>query len=82
MSQVRGAVAFSPDRTHFSPSSWVLSPSPAYGESIALRNGSTLTAKRRQRPQLVFAEGPIEVGGKALPNAHFGSKVSVVWNRP
>ena len=29
----------------------------AYGELIALKNGSQLVAKRRQRPQLAFAPG-------------------------
>ena len=62
--QVRGAVAFSPDKTSFAPDSWVLSPNPAYGKSIRLRNGTVLTAKRRQRPQLSFRHDSIEVGAQ------------------
>jgi hypothetical protein len=58
----RGTVAFSPDTSTFRPETWVISPRPAYGNAIQLRNGSTLTAKRRQRPQLSFADGAIEVG--------------------
>ena len=58
----RGAVAFSPDTTTFEPETWRISPRPAYGNAIQLRNGSTLIAKRRQRPQFSFADGVIEVG--------------------
>lgn len=58
--QTRGTVAFSPDTTTFDPASWVLSPTPAYGSAIPLRNGSILTARRRQRPQLTFLAGPVD----------------------
>lgn len=52
--QVRGVLAFSPDTNDFDEDSWVISSRPAYNASIYLSNGTTLTAKRRQRPQMVF----------------------------
>ena len=56
---------------------------PAYGNSIVLKNGSTLIAKRRQRPQLSFAEAPIELGaGGAWPRrtvTHLGNVVDLTY---
>lgn len=54
--QVRGTVAFSPDIETLRPDSWVLSTQPAYNQTIPLKNGSALTALRRQRPQFVFRD--------------------------
>lgn len=48
--KVRGALAFSPDGVN----NWVISSTPAYNGSIALTNGTVLTAQRRQRPGLLF----------------------------
>ena len=80
---VRGAVAFSPDTTSYKPESWVVSNLPAYGNSIVLKNGSTLIAKRRQRPQLSFAEGPIEPGADgSWPKrtvTHLGNSVDLIY---
>merc|ERR1739842_52787 len=52
--QVRGAVAFSPDTKTFDPKSWVISQRPAFGPHILLKNGTTLKALRRQRPSVVL----------------------------
>ena len=82
---VRGAVAFSPDTRTFSPDSWVISPKPAYGKAILLKNGTALTALRRQRPQVSFKHASVD----ARPDGewpkrtvtHLGNQVDLVYGQ-
>jgi len=82
--QVRGAIAFSPDTRTFDPKSWVISPRPAFGPNISMRNGSILKALRRQRPSLVFSALAGEDSSTRWPKrtvTHLSTEVDLNYKR-
>ena len=79
--QTRGVVAFSPSADD--PGAWVISPRAAYGPSIELSNGSTLVARRRQRPGIVFGGQSTAGAAGAWPRrnaTHISNCVDLVYS--
>ena len=63
----------------------MISPTPAYGKAIQLKNGTALTALRRQRPQVSFKHASIDAGPDGRwPNrtmTHLENQVDLVYGQ-